>query len=169
MKDLKYIGILSIVFFILIIVYGLYSLLEIFILWTDFPMKNYFFQSNLQDDIHFIDNKHRFVTTIYLLLNIILILPSFWYLKVTKLINKKDYYSPILYSLFGRISTILALTAIIPIFLPRILDLDKAYVKPEFWFNIHPTFIILLAGLLQSFSLILKDAIHHKQENELTI
>lgn len=61
------------------------------------------------------------------------------------------------------------LLGFIAIFSPRILHISNSNTLPELWFNIHPTFIILFAGLLQSFSYILKDATKHKLENELTI
>jgi len=169
MKAIKFIPVFSIGMFILVSLYAIYSIFDIINLWTQIPINTKLFKSNFLNGIRFIDKKHLIASTIYLLLNVIMILPAYWYLKVMKLINKKEYYIPILYKLFSKISVFLIVACLIPMFLPRIIDLDNSYAIPEFWYNIHPTFIILLAGLLQSFSLILKDAVKHKQENELTI
>lgn len=169
MKAIKFIPIFSIGMFILVSLYAIFSIFDIITLWTGYPINSKLYQFDIINETKVIDTKHLIVSTIYLSLNVILIIPTYWYLKITKLINKKDYYNPNVYQLFSKITNLLFISCSIPVFLPRILDLSSLYTIPEFWFNIHPTFIILFAGLLQSFSLILKDAIKHKQENELTI
>src|SRR5690606_12626044 len=169
MKAIKFIPILSIGMFILVSLYAIFSIFDIITLWTGYPINSKLYQFDIINETKVIDTKHLIVSTIYLSLNVILIIPTYWYLKITKLINKKDYYNPNVYQLFSKMTNLLLISCSIPIFLPRVLKLNDTYVIPEYWFNIHPVFILLFSGLLRSFSYILKDAIKQKQENELTI
>lgn len=166
MKELKFIPLFSIGIFILVTLYATYSIFDIITLWTGYPINSKLYQFDIINETKVIDTKHLIVSTIYLSLNVILIIPTYWYLKITKLINKKDYYNPNVYQLFSKMTNLLLISCSIPIFLPRILKLNDTYVIPEYWLNIHPVFILLFSGLLQSFSYILKDAIKQKQENE---
>jgi|SRR5690554_469074 len=160
---------LSFGFLILIVIYAIYSLLDIITIWTNYPVTEKFYDSNFKNYYMVFDTKHRIITTIYLSLNITLLVPAIWYFIIAKQINKKDFYNPTIYKLFRKIAIFLMFTAMIPLLLPRVVRFDSSYEIPEFWFNIHPTFILFLAALFESFAIILKDAKKQKEENELTI
>src|SRR5690606_16753092 len=125
MKAIKFIPIFSIGMFILVSLYAIFSIFDIITLWTGYPINSKLYQFDIINETKVIDTKHLIVSTIYISLNINLTLRTYWYLKITKLINQKDDYKPNVYQLFSKMTNLLFFSCSIPVFWRRILDLSR--------------------------------------------
>src|SRR5690606_36285403 len=109
---------LSFGFLILIVIYAIYSLLDIITIWTNYTVTEKFYDSNFKNYYMVFDTKHRIITTIYLSLNITLLVPAIWYFIIAKQINKKDFYNPTIYKLFENSAILLIKSTFLPMLLP---------------------------------------------------
>lgn len=161
--SLKYYGITLLIIVILV---SVISFIEMYSCWSGKPISISQFENI---DLTNYNTTDKIVTTVYLILDITLLIPAIWFYKICNKIAKRDFYNEEIISYFKNIGTSLFLLSIIPLFLVRLLNTSDNFIKPEFWFNIHPFFFMFIATLFETFAFILKEGLKHKQENELTI
>ena len=162
-QSLKYYGATLL---IIVILASFISIIEIYSCWSEQLNSISQFKSIDLENYTYID---KIITTLYLILDILLLIPAIWFFKICNKIAKNDYYNNEIISYFKNIGTILFLLSIIPLVLIRFLDTSDYFIKPEYWFNIHPFFYMFIASLFETFAFILKEAKKQKEENELTI
>lgn len=151
---------------IIVILASLFSFVEIYSCWTQKTISISQFKNI---DLSSYTTLDKVVTTLYLILDITLLAPAIWFYKICNKIARKEFYNEEIISYFKNIGTLLFLLSIIPLFLTRLINTSDNFIKPEFWFNIHPFFFMFIATLFETFSFILKEGLKQKQENELTI
>ena len=165
MKDLKNLKVYTIVIGILIIAYGLISLIEISNIWEITSI------STTQKSIDYINysTKNKIITTSYQILNIALILPIYQFYKICTIFNKGVYYNDKIINLLKKVSNLIYIVSAIAILISKFFTTTEGIENPIFWFNIHPVFFMFLGTIFNAFAIIFKEALKQKQENELTI
>lgn len=164
MKDLKNLRVYTIVIGMLIIVYGLISLIEISNIWE---ITSITAQININYSIY--STKDKIITTTYQILNIALILPIYQFYKICTIFNKGVYYNDEIINLLKKVSSLIYIVSAIAILISKFFKTTEGIENPIYWFNIHPVFFMFLGTIFSAFAVIFKEVLKQKQENELTI
>ncbi|WP_277631937.1 hypothetical protein [Avrilella dinanensis] len=165
METIKSLKKFAIILLLLNIIFGIFSIIEILNMWSNSTFNIFKYQ--------LIDSKNltlsdKTVFTVYQLLNVSIIIPAYWFYTISKSISKGVFFESFVIKPFQQIGYFLYAVSAIALFFPRFFNHDKS-IQESLWYDIHPTFIILIATLFLSFAVILKEAKKQKEENELTI
>jgi len=166
MKDLKTLKTYTILIGVLVLANGIYSFLEILNIWKIINLEITEF-SNLK--YQFYTTTDKLIASSYQLLNIALLIPVFQFYKIANLFRSGILYNEEIINLLKNICTILYVLSAIAILITRFIKQSEVFQTPNYWFNLHPLFIMFLGTIFNAFAVILKEALKQKEENELTI
>lgn len=165
MRTIKSLKRFSIILLVLVNFGVIYSAIEIFNVWTNESFATLKSQLLCSENLTLSDKS---VFTVYQLLNISMILPAYWFYNVSKFISKSVFFESFVIKKFQQIGNYLYAVSAIAVIFPRFFSYDTS-ISEYLWYGVHPLVVMFLATLLLSFSVILKEALKQKQENDLTI
>jgi len=166
MREFKSLKIYTILIGIVILINAIFSVIEILNIWKIINLEYVEF-SNLK--FQFYTTTDKLIETIYQLLNIALLIPIILFYKISNQFKNGFFFSNEIIKLLKNICTILYVLSAIAILITRFIKPSEVYQTPNYWFNLHPLFIMFIGTIFNAFALILKEALKQKQENELTI
>ena len=165
MYSIKLLNKNAVILLILGVITALVSVFEIINVWIglDFGIVKQYLQTPRS-----YKHSDKIIFTLFQLCNVLLVIPAIWFYKISKIVLAQRYFESIVVNKCRQIGNFLFLLSAITIVVPRFFEYDKT-ITEFLWYGVHPFFVMILASLFLSFSVVLDEARRQKEENELTI